>query len=1012
MVVMPASAASSSFQPPSLIPKQAAEDVFVGRQAELGALQAAFEDTLAGRGRLLMVAGEPGIGKTRTARELAAYAQERGALVLWGRCHESAGAPPYWPWVQILRTYVRTRNPAQLGSEMGAGAADIAAIVPEVRERLPDLPTPPRFADPEQARFRLFDALTTFLQHTSQHLPLVLILDNLHWADKPSLLLLEFLAQEGGTHRLLVLGTYRDVELSRQHPLTETLAELTRERSVSRLLLRGLSREDVARFLAATTGILSSPALVEAIHAQTEGNPLFLTEVVRWLLQEGQLTPEHAPPHQILTLGLPSGVREVIGKRLNRLSSPCNHLLTIAAVIGREFGLKEICRLLDDRPEERVLELLEEALATKVLEEVPQAVGYYQFTHALIQATLYDELTLTRRTYLHRRIGETLEDLYSVNLEPYLARLALHFGEAAPHGDVDKAIDYALRAGERDDTLLAYEEAARHFTMALQALTLQEPVNASKRCQLLLALGNAQRKAGEFPQALETFQRAATSARTLGSEEALAYAAIGFEETSWRPGLFGNVAVRLLTEALESLPAGDSTLKARVLGSLTRAVAYTGAIDQAARVERQAVEMARRLGDPGTLAAALKAPFYALWEFQQIDIRRATVTELIELATAIGDKDLLVQAHIWRLFDLMALGDMEAVTAQLDVSSQLAAELQQPFYLYANMTFRAMYSIFTGHFEAGEQLAQQALAIGQRLRGQDALGVFGVQMFTLRREQGRLQELAPVVKHFVQTSSAASTWRPGLALIYSELGLKQEAQAEFTYLAADDFAVVPRDARWLVCMVYLAEVCAFLGDVHSAAALYHYLRPYEGYNIVVSGSVACYGTASHYLGRLAATMSHWEEAQRHFEDALAMHARMGTRPWLAHTQYEYATMLLRRAQPSDCNQALALLQEALRLSRALDMRALEERVVALQEHVGSQPHSRHSYPCGLSEREVEVLCLLAAGKSNREIADTLYISINTVANHVRNILTKTNTANRTEAATFAIHQGLLESSRF
>jgi DNA-binding CsgD family transcriptional regulator len=209
-------------------------------------------------------------------------------------------------------------------------------------------------------------------------------------------------------------------------------------------------------------------------------------------------------------------------------------------------------------------------------------------------------------------------------------------------------------------------------------------------------------------------------------------------------------------------------------------------------------------------------------------------------------------------------------------------------------------------------------------------------------------------------------------------------------------------------MVYLAEVCAFLGDVHSAATLYHSLLSYEGYNIVVSGSVACYGAASRYLGLLAATMSRWEEAQHHFEDALALHTAMGAKPWLAHTQYEYATMLLTCAQPSDCDTALSLLQEALRLSRSLGMRALEERVMALQEDLRSQPHSRHPYPCGLSEREVEVLSLLAAGKSNREIADTLYISINTVANHVRNILTKTNTANRTEAATFAIHQGLLE----
>jgi DNA-binding CsgD family transcriptional regulator len=643
-----------------------------------------------------------------------------------------------------------------------------------------------------------------------------------------------------------------------------------------------------------------------------------------------------------------------------------------------------------------------------VIEEIPQAVGYYQFTHALIRTTLHDEITMTRRAQLHRRIGEVIEELYDANLEPHLARLALHFGEAASYGDAPKAIDYAVRAGERDDAQLAYEEAARHYTMALRALTLQEPVDENKHCQLLLALGEAQRKAGEFQQALETFQRAADIAKTLGSAEALAHAALGFEETSWRPGLPGDVAARLLEVALEMLGEGDSILKARVLGSLTRAVAFTGASDRAAVVEQQAVEMASRLDDTATLATALRASFfYNRWEPQHIETRLATAAALIKLANEVGDKDLLMQAHSWRLFDLMERGDIQAVTAQFDVHSQLAEELRQPYYLYINMTFRAMRAILTGHFAESEQLAQQGLAIGQRLRGQDALGVFGMQMFTLRREQGRLKELAPVVKHFVQTSPEASTWRPGLALIYRELGLKEEARAEFTRLAAHDFATIPQDARWIACMVYLAEVCAFLGDVHRAATLYQRLMPYEGHNVVVSGSVACYGAASRYLGMLAATMSHWDDAQRHFEDALAMNARMGAQTWLAHTQHEYANMLLARGRPSDQDQVYALLQEALSLSRTLGMRALEERVVALQEHSGSQPRSRHQYPCGLSEREVEVLSLLAAGKSNRKIADTLYISINTVANHVRNILTKTNTANRTEAATFAIHHGLL-----
>ena len=289
------------------IPDSLADRVFVGRQAEMGVLQAALEDALAGRGRLVMLVGEPGIGKTRTAREFVTHAGRRSAVGLWGRCLESAGAAPYWLWVQIIRAYVRERDVAQLRAEMGAGAADIAAIVPEVGERLPNLPLPLRFEDPEQARFRLFDAVTTFLYQAAQHHPLVLVLDDLHWADKPSLLLLEFLAQELRQSRLLVIGTYRDMELSRQHPLSETLAELTREQPLQRLVLHGLNQEEVERFLEVTTDITLPQALVEAVHTQTEGNPLFLTEVVRLLVQEGELLPERLRQRQGVSLRIHEG---------------------------------------------------------------------------------------------------------------------------------------------------------------------------------------------------------------------------------------------------------------------------------------------------------------------------------------------------------------------------------------------------------------------------------------------------------------------------------------------------------------------------------------------------------------------------------------------------------------------------------------------------------------------------------------------------------------------------------
>ncbi|MDP2959021.1 MAG: AAA family ATPase, partial [Longimicrobiales bacterium] len=379
--------------------------------------------------------------KTRTSEEFATYARLRNVQALWVRCYEGEGAPAYWPWVQVIRSYVHDRDPAALMSEMGPGAADIAQVVSEVRERLPDLPAPPAL-EPEQARFRLFDSITTFLKNASKNQPLVLVLDDLHWADKPSLLLLQFLARELRGSRLLVLSTYRDVEVRRQHPLSQTLGELNREGLSQRILLRGLTARDVARFIEITAGIAPPSALVEAVFRETEGNPFFVNEIVRLLVADGRL--EHPEQVKSWSVTIPQSVREVVGRRLDHLSDACNRVLTVASVIGREFALRVLERV-SEVTGDRLVEALEEAVGARVIVEVPRVVGRYSFSHALIRETLYEELSTTRRVRLHRRIGEAIEE---IDPEGHLPQLAYHFCEAAPGGDIDKAVDYARRAGE------------------------------------------------------------------------------------------------------------------------------------------------------------------------------------------------------------------------------------------------------------------------------------------------------------------------------------------------------------------------------------------------------------------------------------------------------------------------------------------------------------------------------------------------------------------------------------
>ena len=929
--------------------------VFVGRQQEMGELKACLEDSLSGRGRMVTLVGEPGIGKSRTAQELATYAGLRGAQVLWGRCYEEQGAPPYWPWVQAIRSYVREKDIEELRSEMGAGAEDIAEIVSDVRERLPGLRTPP-LLEPEQARFRLFDSITAFLKSAGRVRPLVLVLDDLHWADHPSLLLLEFVARELSGSRLLLVGTYRDMELSRSHPLAQTLGELTRESAsggFQRVLLRGLSQEDVGRFIELVSGVTPPQGMVEAVHRQTEGNPLFVTEVVRLLVQEGEMThtseafavqeaagASASARRESWSVRIPEGVREVIGRRLNRLSQRCNETLSVASVIGREFSLEQLVRLTGGPSstaggseqalsEDRLLEVLEEALASRVIEELPNALGQYQFTHGLIQTTLSQELSTTRKVRLHAQIGNVLEELYGDRLESRLPELAHHFWEGSQAGGADKAIEYARRAGDRAIDLMGYEEAAKYYQMALQALELRQPANDAQRCELLLALGESQWKTGDVPQSMETYQEAASTARKSGASEYLALAAIGFEDARWRPGLPGEPAVALLEEARGAIGSEDSPLLARILGGLSRALAYMGEAGRAAEVAQEALDLARRVGDPQVLAATIRTTVHIQARRPELTQQRLDyLDEAMAIANRTGDSQLVAEVYTRRIVDLVELGEIPAADLAINDHAKLAQEMRQPHFLYTSGTWHAMRALLDGRFDEVETLAQQAADIGERLQADGVAGILGLQMFTLRREQGRLRELEPVIRSFVEQFSASSSWRPGLAMIYCELGRREEARDQFEQLATHGFNDIAEDALWQTCFGYLSEVCAFLGDDLRAGILYERLLPYRDRTLTVGAAVVCCGAAARYLGLLSAAMARWEDAQGHFEYALEMNSRMGAKPWLAHTQQQYATMLLDRGQTEDRANALSLLDQALAIATELGMGALTERILS------------------------------------------------------------------------------------
>ncbi len=894
-----------------------AAGIFVGREHEVEMLRAGLDQVLAGRGRVLMLVGEPGIGKTRTAEELVTYARLRGGAVLWGRCYEGEGAPAYWPWVQIIRASSVERDPTKLRSWMGPGAADIAAVVPELREILPDLPEPPKL-EAEAARFRLFDSITTFLKNVSNEHPLVLVLDDLHWADESSLLLLQFLVREIHQSRLLVLGTYRDVELKRGHPLSETLAILARAGLSERVLLRGLTRADVARFVAMSICDKVPPTLAEALYTETEGNPFFLHEVVRLLVTDGRLEDAGS-----WSLTIPQSVRDVVGRRLNQLSEPCNEVLSIASVIGREFDSSVLERV-SELEGDALLEAIEEAQAARVVADAAESVGRYRFLHALVRETLYEELSTPRRVRLHRSIGEALEELHRSKPERHLPELAHHFYQSIQAGTVDKAVAYAVAAAERAVSQRAYEEAVGHYDRALQASEFQEPLDEGKRCELQLALGDAQRAAGDHTAARESFDRAAIIAKRLGSVEQLARAAVGYA----RLLVFGSPdphALGLVEEALAALGKEDSALRARLLGLLALVSRWDVGVSRAEELARQAVEMARRVGDRPTLTHVLDVLHLVSDPFRDPRERLAVPRELVEVAESIGDRELMWAGRVHLIVDLMELGDWPAIERELEALDALVPVLRQPLRESAGIRIRVSRALLTGRFAEAGRLIEESDRVTRSLTIASARRITGAQEAMLQHLRGEHDSAISVMREGLEQDADPSS-QMLLAFLYAEAGRDTEARAEYDRVELD-LGKESRDFRRLFALCVFSRACVYLGDTQRAALLYESLTPFADRMACMAFFIA-FGSIAGYLGLLATILGRWDEAQRHFEAAIQKNERVGARPFAAGARYDYAQMRLARGKPGDHDKALALVNQTLEEARALGMKGLVENALA------------------------------------------------------------------------------------
>jgi DNA-binding SARP family transcriptional activator len=858
--------------------------VFAGRRAELDELRQALARTLAGEARIVLVAGEPGIGKTRLAEELTAEVEALGARVVVGRSWEAGGAPPFWPWVQSLRAYVRETGRDALGEQLGTGGDDLARLLPELREEFPELAEQPA-PESEGARFHLFEAVSAFLRRASEAVPLVIVLDDLHAADAPSLLLLRFVAREMAGSRVMIICAFRDVDPLPRQVLATTIAELVREPLATQMVLTGFDEDAVAEYISLATGVEAAPSLVAALQAETGGNPLFVEETVRLLEAEGRLGDADAH------LRIPLGVRVVIEERLARLSEPCRRLLMPAAVLGQEFGIDTLT-VMSGLPRGELLDVLDEAVATRVLGDVSGSPGRLRFGHALIRETVYESMTAGRRAELHLEAGNALEALYLLDPEPHLAELAHHFAEAAPAGDPDRALHYLRRAAERAASQHAYEEAVRLYEVARRLMG-----DSQAGCELLLELGDAQGRSGDTPGARESFRRAAELAERLDLREHAARAALGYGGRHLCGVVRGDPAyVPLLEGALAGLGGGEEMLRVKLLARLAGGPLRDARFPPARRrlSSAQALGSARRMDDAGTLAYALagynaanRSPDYTR---RQVELS----TELIAVAADAGDLERKADGHEHRASALIELGDVCGAKADLAAHAQLAKELAQPSQEWFAKVYDALVSLLEGDLATAETAMDEARAVGERAHGWNAAVSYGLQLYMLRREQGRLAEVEELVRRSAQEHPGYPVWRCVLAQVAAELGRDDEARAVIDELAAENFAAVPFDEEWLVSITLLAEAVATIGDADRAAELYALLAPYED-RVAVSCPEISTGPVARPLALLALITRRWDDAERHFTTALEIDDRIGARSWLERTKRDLARMPAARA---------------------------------------------------------------------------------------------------------------------
>ncbi|MBW2272122.1 MAG: AAA family ATPase [Deltaproteobacteria bacterium] len=908
--------------------------IFVGRDRTRQVGAELVAQAVAGRTQTLCIVGPAGIGKTALAERILEDARGQGAGTAVGSCDDELGAPSFWPWIEIFRALIeeheaeRESLPDGLERLLASSVAGRGAPAPLSSSPAPPSPSPAP-AVPSRSerrdRFLLFDGAARFLGHCASLRPLVLLLEDLHRADRSSLMLLQYLAHHVRDARLLIIGTFRSEGADAAQLFEERIAGIARAPYGRQLPLDPLPDEEVAQLVEVLCPAPVSAQWVSAIVERCGGNPLYVVETLRGLVAGAG---EGLVVRKADDLPIPATVRSVIGASMEALPKASRALLQLGAAVGRDFCIVVVGRAAGIPPEQ-CPQLMEPPLRAGLVDEIPGEATRFRFRHLLIRETVYDSMSRQERLDAHLQIARTLEELAGDEWEEHVHQLAHHYCRAAELDTRGRGAFFSLCAAERAAAGMAYERAASEAERALVALERsgRDAENELRRCDALWILANARRRAGDSLGSREAFFRLGRLARSLGDGERMARAALGFFE-SGSAGTIDHDWVELAEAALRILPEEERELRAQLLAMLSVELMWGGERGDARDLADRGWEIAQADGRPSLIAKVLEWRLFIVRGPDNPERALAQAEQVIALlAPGEEEEEIVLRAKLSRHDLLLELGRL----AEARVERRSIDELIDRLGLFWSQRFRCMRWLLEGDLEAAERFFESALGSGLlRLeQGGTETQCFTGQLWSLRRLQGRASELLPLSEFCIAEYPREPAIRTATALIHADAGDPDAVLATLAPILSQGFASLPRNAFWATYLCHIAEALAITDDVENLAELRTVLQPYAGRVVMAPPSLSCNGALSHYLALVCDRLGDWYAARGYFEDALQLNEKLGKPLW-AESAVRFAEALAGQGGAADRERAQGLAERA----RAAGIESSARRAEALLRGAG------------------------------------------------------------------------------